>query len=96
MLNNIEKRLAIYFVHPWIMNRLFIFAVGTSGKNGIMFLNEVALGKQCLIQRDDSSLKKAPQGYDSVLAEGRTEPGLYNASFTFPKLVGFIRNGCNL
>ena len=42
---------------------------------GIMFLNEVAIGKQHVITRDDSSLKVAPKGFDSVLAKGRVEPG---------------------
>ena len=49
--------------------------VGTSGDGtGIMFLNEVALGKQNVITQDDSSLKKAPTGFDSVLAQGTQEP----------------------
>lgn len=42
-----------------------------------MFLNEVALGKQYKITKDDSSLVEAPKDYDSVLACGRTEPGKY-------------------
>ena len=41
-----------------------------------MFLCEVALGKEHGITRDDSSLKAAPQGFDSVVAKGRTEPGV--------------------
>lgn len=48
--------------------------VGTAGKKGIMFLNEVAIGKQNVILRDDSSLTKPPTGYDSVLAKGQQEP----------------------
>ena len=40
-----------------------------------MFLNEVALGKEKHIDRDDSSLVAAPKGYDSIVAKGRTEPG---------------------
>lgn len=40
-----------------------------------MFLNEVALGKEKHITTDDSSLVKAPEGYDSIVAKGRTEPG---------------------
>jgi poly [ADP-ribose] polymerase len=48
--------------------------VGRCGNIGIMFLGEVALGKEYSITRDDSSLKKAPEGYDSVVARGRTEP----------------------
>ncbi|KAK2857977.1 hypothetical protein Q7C36_005896 [Tachysurus vachellii] len=41
---------------------------------GIMFLNEVALGKEYTITTDDSSLRNAPIGYDSVVARGRQEP----------------------
>ena len=43
---------------------------------GIMFLNEVALGKEKHILVDNCNLKAAPTGYDSVLAVGRTEPGM--------------------
>uniref|UniRef100_A0A8C5WDR3 Poly [ADP-ribose] polymerase n=1 Tax=Leptobrachium leishanense TaxID=445787 RepID=A0A8C5WDR3_9ANUR len=49
--------------------------VGRTSKGlGIMFLNEVALGKEHHITRDDSSLRAAPKGYDSVVALGYTEP----------------------
>lgn len=52
--------------------------VGTTsdGKNqvGIMFLNEVALGKEHHITKDDPSLVRPPKGYDSVVAQGLTEP----------------------
>ncbi|XP_067361545.1 protein mono-ADP-ribosyltransferase PARP3 isoform X2 [Channa argus] len=48
--------------------------VRTSNKTGVMFLNEVALGKEHTITIDDSSLKKAPAGYDSVVARGTMEP----------------------
>ncbi|CAG5126727.1 unnamed protein product [Candidula unifasciata] len=48
--------------------------VGPAQGKGIMFLNEVALGKQYKIIRDDPSLVVAPKGYDSVLACGRVEP----------------------
>uniref|UniRef100_A0A915A8D5 PARP alpha-helical domain-containing protein n=1 Tax=Parascaris univalens TaxID=6257 RepID=A0A915A8D5_PARUN len=41
---------------------------------GIMFLNEVVLGKEYTITSDDPSLRKAPDGYNSVVARGRTEP----------------------
>ncbi len=41
---------------------------------GIMFLNEVVLGKENHITKDDSSLKSPPSGYDSVIALGHTEP----------------------
>ena len=40
-----------------------------------MFLTEVALGKEHSITNDDSSLTKAPQGSDCVIARGTTEPG---------------------
>ncbi|XP_051996539.1 protein mono-ADP-ribosyltransferase PARP3-like [Xyrauchen texanus] len=45
-----------------------------SNNIGIMFLNEVALGKEHTITRDNSSLRKAPAGYDSVVARGQQEP----------------------
>ncbi|NP_956795.1 protein mono-ADP-ribosyltransferase PARP3 [Danio rerio] len=48
--------------------------VRPSNKIGIMFLNEVALGKEYTITRDDPSLRKAPAGYDSVIARGNQEP----------------------
>lgn len=35
---------------------------------------EAALGKVHPIQKDDSSLKSAPSGFDSILAKGRQEP----------------------
>uniref|UniRef100_A0A3Q0SZ07 Poly [ADP-ribose] polymerase n=1 Tax=Amphilophus citrinellus TaxID=61819 RepID=A0A3Q0SZ07_AMPCI len=41
---------------------------------GVMFLSEVALGKEHTITRDDSSLRKPPAGYDSVVARGHVEP----------------------
>ncbi|XP_029455379.1 protein mono-ADP-ribosyltransferase PARP3 isoform X2 [Rhinatrema bivittatum] len=46
----------------------------TSKQIGIMFLNEVALGKEHHITVDDCSLLAAPAGYDSVVARGLTEP----------------------
>ena len=42
-----------------------------------MFLNEVALGKENHVFCNQSHLKSAPAGYDSVLAVGRTEPGKF-------------------
>ena len=39
-----------------------------------MFLCEAALGKEHHIQRDDSSLRAAPPGFDSIVAKGRQEP----------------------
>lgn len=46
----------------------------TADRTGIMFLNEVALGKEHHITRDDSSLVVAPKGFDSIVARGCTEP----------------------
>ncbi|KAM6928328.1 protein mono-ADP-ribosyltransferase PARP3 [Xenentodon cancila] len=48
--------------------------VRTSNNTGVMFLSEVALGKEHTITKDDSSLKKAPKGFDSVVARGQVEP----------------------
>lgn len=49
--------------------------VGTTGDGiGFMFLNEVVLGKEHHITRDDSSLKAAPAGCQSVVAQGQHEP----------------------
>jgi len=45
--------------------------VGRAPDNtGIMFLSEVALGKIHEINRDDPSLRRAPDGYDSIVARG--------------------------
>ncbi|XP_038666754.1 protein mono-ADP-ribosyltransferase PARP3 [Scyliorhinus canicula] len=46
----------------------------TSKSIGIMFLTEVALGKEHSIFQDNSGLKSAPKGCDSVVARGTTEP----------------------
>ncbi|XP_041747243.2 protein mono-ADP-ribosyltransferase PARP3 [Coregonus clupeaformis] len=48
--------------------------VRTSKNTGVMFLNEVVLGKENTITMDDSSLRKAPTGYDCVVARGQVEP----------------------
>ncbi|KAJ3603227.1 hypothetical protein NHX12_030969 [Muraenolepis orangiensis] len=48
--------------------------VRTSKNTGIMFLNEVALGKEHTITADDSSLRKAPDGFHCVVARGQVEP----------------------
>lgn len=52
-----------------------------------MFLNEVALGKEHSITRDNSSLVKAPAGHDSVVARGHTEPGQLIIAFIYLLLV---------
>jgi poly [ADP-ribose] polymerase 2/3/4 len=48
--------------------------VSSAKRTAIMFLVEAALGKEHVILMDDSSLKKAPPGYDSVLALGTSAP----------------------
>lgn len=48
--------------------------VSCSGKTGVMFLGEAALGKEHHIDRDDPSLRAAPPGFDSIIAKGRVEP----------------------
>jgi poly [ADP-ribose] polymerase len=48
--------------------------VGWSGKTGVMFLAEAALGREHTITQDNSSLKAAPKGYDCIVARGQTEP----------------------
>lgn len=40
-----------------------------------MFLAEVALGRERHINRDDRTLTRSPDGYDSVVARGQREPG---------------------
>ncbi len=47
-----------------------------AGGIGIMFLNEVALGKEHEVTGGCSGFVAAPKGYDSVVARGRTEPGI--------------------
>lgn len=73
-----------------------MFAVHPSNNIGIMFLNEVALGKEYTITQDDSSLRKAPAGYDSVIARGSQEPGFskYNQNsllISLYRLVHFVK-----
>lgn len=43
-------------------------------RTGVMFLVEAALGKEHHITRDDSSLRAAPKGFDSIVAKGYGEP----------------------
>ncbi|TDH14002.1 hypothetical protein EPR50_G00039960 [Perca flavescens] len=61
----------IYFASE---NSKSAFYVRTSKNTGVMFLSEVALGKEYTITTDDCSLKKAPAGFDSVVARGSVEP----------------------
>ena len=48
---------------------------------GVMFLAEVALGRECHIDRGDGSLTRAPDGYDCIVARGRTEPGRSHSNY---------------
>lgn len=73
-----------------------MFAVHPSNNIGIMFLNEVALGKEYTITQDDCSLRKAPAGYDSVIARGSQEPGFskYNQNsslLSLYRLAHFVK-----
>uniref|UniRef100_A0A3P9IU24 Poly [ADP-ribose] polymerase n=1 Tax=Oryzias latipes TaxID=8090 RepID=A0A3P9IU24_ORYLA len=61
----------IYFASE---NSKSICYVRTSNKTGVMFLSEVALGREYTITKDEPSLKGAPSGFDSVVARGRVEP----------------------
>jgi poly [ADP-ribose] polymerase len=47
---------------------------GRSGRTGIMFLVEAALGKEHHILHDNWRLKAPPSGKHSIVAKGRTEP----------------------
>ena len=59
-----------------------------------MFLAEVALGKEHGIDRDDWTLTKPPSGYDSIVARGRTEPGMMFILHIYTLLVVIIYNNC--
>lgn len=63
------------FYWVYLLFVIFLIVRPSNDRIGIMFLNEVALGNEHTITRDDSSLVKAPSGYDSVVARGTTEPG---------------------
>ncbi|XP_065900945.1 protein mono-ADP-ribosyltransferase PARP3-like [Dysidea avara] len=66
----------------------------TNDAIGIMFLAEVALGKEHGIDRDDSRLTKPPGGYDSVVARGRTEPDpKHDTSITLDKKTVAVPQG---
>lgn len=77
-----------------------MFVVRTSKNTGVMFLCEVALGKEKTITVDNPSLKKAPAGFDSVVARGRVEPGtlLLHLYYTFgdQMRVSFSKTGLSV
>ena len=62
----------IYFASE--NGKSYFYTGRTSDGTGIMFLNEVALGKPKEIFENNGSLVAAPNGYDSVLAKGQFEP----------------------
>jgi len=68
--------------------------VRPAGNIGIMFLNEVALGKEHHITYDDSSLTAAPLGHDCVIAKGRVEPSRLTDLFLRLYLLYFFL--CNV
>ena len=57
------------------MWKFLLFAAKPSQGFGLMFLNEVALGKEHTITSDDRSLEEPPDDCNSVVARGRQEPG---------------------
>ena len=63
--------------------------VGPNKNVGIMFLNEVVVGKPHQIYRDNCSLTKAPTGFDSVIAMGTQEPGRIPKQFLPQKNIFF-------
>lgn len=73
-----------------------VFAVRTSKNTGVMFLCEVALGKEHTITKDNPALKKAPAGFDSVVARGLVEPGtlLLHLYYTFAGQHAASTNKC--
>lgn len=52
--------------------------VRPSRGTGVMFLNEVCLGREYTIQQDNPRLTCPPARYDSVVARGRMEPGMWS------------------
>jgi len=64
----------IYFASENSKSAGYVGTTGGKPNLGFMFLNEVALGKEHSINKDDSSLTKPPTGFDSIVARGWTEP----------------------
>ena len=53
----------------------YVWPAPSGGKRiGMMFLAEAALGKEHHILRDDHTLRAPPKGFDSVVAQGWTDP----------------------
>ncbi len=53
----------------------FFIVSCAAGRIGIMFLNEVVLGKEYQVGVGNGGYVAAPKGYDSIVAKGHTEPG---------------------
>lgn len=65
----------LYFASENGKSAGYVGTTNASKQNiGYMFLVEVALGKENPIQANNCSLKKAPAGFDCVVAKGNTEP----------------------
>jgi len=65
----------LYFASENAKSAGYVGTAQQDKKNiGFMFLNEVILGKEHHITRDDSSLVKAPGDCHCVIAKGRVEP----------------------
>lgn len=65
----------IYFASENAKSAGYVRTVREDGVNmGIMFLAEVALGKEHHITMDDWRLTHPPKGYDSIVAKGSGEP----------------------
>ena len=65
--------------------------MGTAyGSIGVMFLGEVALGREHHVKHVDGSLTRTPDGYDSIVACERTEPGDYVCEFTCVCVCMFV------
>ncbi|XP_021512719.1 protein mono-ADP-ribosyltransferase PARP3 [Meriones unguiculatus] len=65
----------IYFASENSKSASYVTPMSCEGHQvGYMFLSEVALGKEHRITTDDPSLKSPPPGFDSVIAQGQTEP----------------------
>ena len=72
-----EPSMSCTIILGFVVHKLtFPATVRCAGQIGIMFLNEVALGKEHHILRDDWTITAPPSGYDCVIAKGRTEPGV--------------------
>ncbi|KAM8867154.1 protein mono-ADP-ribosyltransferase PARP3-like [Synchiropus picturatus] len=69
----------IYFASEFTSLAAYGASYGHTPNNTcMMFLCEVALGREYSITEPDFTLNKAPPHYDSVVARGQQEPGAMN------------------